>query len=131
MRTDMGQYRGKRTKNGEWIEGYLVYANYIGSWRECYRIDPETVGQFTGLTDKNGKKIFEGDILKESDVIHNGETQIIGHVFSVAMRKGCWCVLSKNYFDGWDFLNSHTKLCEIIGNIHDNPELLAENSDID
>ena len=136
-------FRGKRTDNGAWVEGAFClkdcddpFGDMVdrpsiikydppcdGFW---FRVDPETVGQFTGLTDKNGKKIFEGDILKESDVIYNGEIQINGHIFTVAMRKGCWCVLSTCYFDEWDFLCSNANRCEVIGNIHDNPELLEE-----
>jgi uncharacterized phage protein (TIGR01671 family) len=118
-------FRGQRCDNGEWIFGFLVSENNIGNWVECHPVIPTTVGQFTGLTDMNGKKIFEGDFVKEQDVVHNGEIQIPGHIFSVVMRKGCWCVIPIYDTEEWDFLNGYLPFLEVIGNIHDNPELLG------
>ena len=124
---------GKIIKNPKWVYGYVD----LGYMHDCksplisdekgnktYKCQYETVGQFTGLTDKNGKKIFEGDFVKEQDVVHNGEIQIPGHIFSVVMRKGCWCVIPIYDTEEWDFLNSYLPFLEVIGNIHDNPELL-------
>ena len=139
-------FRGKRCDNGEWIGGSLVHQTlFYGDETDCYHIlhggefdcdfydaeevIPETIGQFTGLTDKNGKKIFEGDIVKEADVVHNGEIQIHGNVFSVSMRKGCWVVIPASDTEEWDFLNSYLPYLEVIGNIHDNPELLEVSED--
>ena len=87
----------------------------LGKLIIMHEVIPETVGQYTGLTDKNGKKIFEGDIVR----LYGGEEY--EWVARVGMEKGCWVVLSKYE---WDSLETNTKVCEIIGNIHDNRELL-------
>jgi hypothetical protein len=81
---DMGLYRGKRVDNGEWVEGYFFAGNIAGAFilqtkTKCTRrrdgssalgddvvpfeVDPATVGEFTGLCDRNGKRIFEGDVV--------------------------------------------------------------------
>ena len=92
----------------------------IGETRSC--VIPETIGQYTGLTDKNGKKIFEGDILEFSDRV----VEVFWHT-----HLGCWdtnfikFTTKENGRDDmspcrWDYR------AEVIGNIHDNPELLKE-----
>ena len=137
-------FRGKRTDNGEWIEGYLnqhrgrvifdcccnaINANdyYINDWTEkldtdlygcVYKVIPETVGQYTGLTDKKGKKIFEGDIVER---VSDGERAVISWLKYSAcfgLSFDGWCCGFDNYDDNLpsDF--------EVIGNIHDKPELL-------
>ena len=128
-------FRGKRADNGEWVEGFTVRqpsAVQIGESSPWYisvpPIDPddnggyynvlaETVGQYTGLTDKNGKKIFEGDIvlLDFSDGIP--ETGDI-----VWSRTGAR--FKFNSPDGTKYGIDVTDVFEVIGNIHDNPELL-------
>ena len=109
-------FRGKTRDEKEWIEGfYAVFSNtpFIGApnrygtmlWQS---VISETVGQFTGLTDKNGKRIFEGDITKLSQS---------GKCYEVKYKSGCFCI-------GINWAISHEPDCEVIGNIHDNPELM-------
>lgn len=142
-------FRGKRTDNGEWVEGSLVQmlvdgrlASCIASIEEVGRankdvprmgilytlckdifiVHPYTLGQYTGLADKNGTKIFEGDILK---VFYYGKSKIFGVVKFGETR----------FFIDDNFMGDHIKAkapmtemfsryeFEVVGNVHDNPEL--------
>lgn len=124
-------FRGKRTDNGEWVEGYLTraqgmytiqYEDQEGFYCED-RVITETVGQFIGLTDKNGKKIFEGDIVQK----------ILGFKYITNNR---YAVQWEDYSCGFEPFSDSKENCghcgggedparmEVIGNIHDNPELL-------
>ena len=124
-------FRGKRIDNGEWVEGNYCAAEYItGDGIEhliievprngcSAKINPKTVGQYTGLTDKNGKKIFEGDIVKTDKFSEPNKQYIIKYD------------LQFGAFIGQDRYNSYfvtfdgdSGEFEVIGNIHDNPELL-------
>lgn len=136
-------FRGKRTDCGEWVEGYLnqhrgrvifdcccnaINANdyYINDWTEkldtdlygcVYKVDPETVGQYTGLTDKNGTKIFEGDIL----TIENEG------VYAAIKYNESNAAFYVEDEDHEDYLGEAWETdVVIIGNIHDNPELLQK-----
>lgn len=137
-------FRGKRKHDGEWVVGYYLektdpllnskmhfilfqdsnsgFLTSLFSWNV---VDPNTVGQFTGLTDKNGKKIFDGDVIHELD----------GSMDDIP-RRVRW---DEEYMDfrcpivrkHWAYGNNNCSLwlmesenIEVIGNIHDNPELL-------
>lgn len=118
-------FRGKRLDNSEWIYGDLRQYSERSKGiceRELSRtmkVIPESVGQYTGLKDKNGKKIFEGDIIAENDVLYKDEIQIQGEKYGVSFQKGCWMMI-KNEND-WDFLYTNCESVIVIGNIHDNP----------
>ena len=128
-------FRGKRVDNGEWIEGYFAQSgdrtfiiidnDFAVGYVKMKEVVPETVGQYTGLTDKKGKKIFEGDIVKEPDVIHEGRIQIKGDISQIMNLYGCLCVVTNNHVK--NFLGSGFHKVEVIGNIYDNPELLEGN----
>ena len=137
-------FRGKRIDNGEWVYGgfkcekigeYTIAVFIIEKLTdgvfENHRVDPESIAQFTGLTDRNGKKIFEGDIIKADD-----------YIFAVKFGK-CGGVANAEKYGYMGFyleaFSESTKLSvkyglrddicyfediEVIGNLHDNPELL-------
>ena len=126
--TDRYLFRGKRTYNGEWVEVFY-YNDLLGDNVHCniiydgidYAVIPETVGQYTGLKDKNGKRIFEGDIVYCKSRLDNANIVVIFECGQFRM------VLSENYRSyqtnsGFYDINCFDK--EVIGNIYDNPELL-------
>lgn len=131
-------FRGKRADTGEWIYGDLrqdedLETAYIGGWdyftadyalqREPfeYPVSPETVGQFTGMKDKNNRKLFEGDIIEYIFPVTN---KAVEKETGVVIYDGC----------GFHIANDGCMLCvasgdgdvviEVIGNINDNPDLL-------
>ena len=133
-------FRGKRTDNGEWIYGDLMQNVDCIKIREqekdvkhiakSFEIDPETIGQFTGLTDKNGKKIWEGDIVKATVSYNNAfqdRVDVKTNIYEVKYHeKYCYFYLARKQnnllFDGnWSY---YLKEIEVIGNIHDNSEIL-------
>ena len=107
--------------DGTWVEGYLEDENHINDGKCEFLIDPETICQYTGLTDKNGKKIWEGDILEGhlDDKFPEDVTRekVIWHESGGKTEEpGC---VDKEYLDEFD-----TENFEVVGNVFDNPELL-------
>lgn len=136
-------FRGKRLDNGEWVEGGIVqfeFATFITQYKKgAYSyldeiiVDPSTIGQYTCLNDKNGKKIFEGDILSISNKMDGIGTYYfppIKYPYNVEVKwdmcAWMWKTLGKyEYYITFPGAWCHYE-CEIIGNIHDNPELLED-----
>ena len=131
-------FRGKRIDNGEWIEGYLLLCDervfilpwgVVGCWHfdwlkkgeyifgKFIEVIPKTIGQYTGLTDKNGKRIFEGDIWDcqgyKGVIKWNDDDCAFEATYTVGGIEYANAVNSKR-----------AKSAKVIGNIHDNPELL-------
>ena len=147
-------FRAKRLDNGEWVQGLLWRKKYKSNKlfiscfpnedddEECFVVDSETVGQFTGLTDKNRQKIFEGDIVsfrhRKSDFDIESE-----YPFFISKE------YNRNYVIEFSNTTTHYGLrfkngsitfpckrgtlingdCKVIGNIFDNPELLKEGAE--
>lgn len=138
-------FRGKSNSTGKWHYGFLTYTPHgrhpqiiVLTSSKSIHIDviPATVNQYTGLTDKNGRKIFEGDIIKCSDTINDIE-------FNAVVEFG-----NPNHDYSWGYQLKHISgekpnldiLCwvdmeetgafiEVIGNIHDNPELVRKDEE--
>lgn len=142
------KFRGVRTDNGEWVYGWYaplvcndrtIIPNIKDSNGSDWKIKEETVGQYTGLKDKNGKEIYDGDIVafglgrgfgydvkdvhrgvvyyedgsfRLGDIYSSDGYNELGNVLYEAMN-----VEGKFYADA---------ICEVVGNIHENPELLEE-----
>lgn len=121
MGTRVIKFRGKRIDNGEWVYGDLghrkkveVYGLIDATTVGRYDVDPDTVDQFTGLHDCNGKEIYEGDIVKNE----------IAGFFGVIKFKDSAFIIDIDRIKGTLFACLQTGSLEIVGNIYDNPELL-------
>lgn len=144
-------FRGKRKDNGAWISG-----SFHKRYTECFiiplpivtsqsKVIPETVGQFTGLTDKNGKKIFEGDVFRFPDEIFESYYTSCGTEYNSWETENYGVVGYNEDYGRYDFVQykfdnntveadlhenkylefaDFVNVLEVIGNIHDNPELL-------
>ena len=148
-------FRGKTKEKGEWVQGYFVYAKsdfdseelreadiiphntdrvYKGEYNVVFTCIPDSIGHYTGLTDKNGNKIFEGDIVKilypDWISLPLEDTRSLEEYLDSLTEKG---VVDFAPYVGWYLKNGKYDLSiisgthgyiEVIGNIHDNPELL-------
>ena len=152
-------FRGKRIDNGEWVEGYYlertdIYGNIIESVivvdayeqitngqryvrsninRECFHVDYKTVGQFIGLADKNGKRVFDGDIIKfhkyryEPDWVGVVSYEHCSYIATGRMPLAYEKRINEEaFYCPFEVVISgiDKTTIEVIGNIHDNPELL-------
>lgn len=125
------KYRGKTINEGEWIYGMTISHGTIGRKRnklfmevapdKWKGIAPDTVGQFTGMLDKNGTEIYEGDVILQQG--YSGKKAML-----VRFEQGAFIV-------GWHGGSSTAtrpmliqKRCEVLGNIYDNPSLLKGGS---
>lgn len=110
-------FRGKRIDNGQWIYGYPVkYPDgeiFIYTPYSTWKVIPETVGQYTGLTDKNGKKIFEGDMVRDADT---------GKIFEIIYSRHMFLRYEREPM--YMFYTLDGDVIEVIGNIYDSPELV-------
>lgn len=126
-------FRGKRLDNGEWVEG--AYCSNVcddsftpmiempcivelefGFW---YEVNPDTVSQYTGLCDKNGKKVFGGDIVRHYNRLDDDTAYDIGLIYYDATQ----CRFKRTAAPGEARVGEHCRY-EVIGNVYDNPELL-------
>lgn len=130
-------FRGKRTDNGEWVYGVptkdshgetvMVESTfecdeYNCRGANCLYVDENTVGQYTGLTDKNGTKIFEGDIVNfKTTAYHFKNCRIKYQTYYVR-----YCAIDNK---GYEYPMDKNFEYEVIGNIHDNPELLRSDTE--
>lgn len=124
------KFRGKKPSNDVWMYGSLVLSDELDTaiyfqvgtagvkQMEWVYVKPETVGQFTGLKDKNGREIYEGDIIFHYNMAYHIE-YINGQWISVASDGG-WLPLLQDQ----EPISDQLHYIEVVGNIHDNQELL-------
>jgi uncharacterized phage protein (TIGR01671 family) len=141
-------FRGKRTDNGEWVCGYyvlrkrpyfkdkgvnfehIIYDNlviddfndkqFVDTIPITYSVDPETIGQYTGLTDMNDRKIFEGDIIIFDYIDYEDERGVVQWDSDIAKF-----IITFSTFT-IDFDNVYGRELEIVGNVYDNPEMMEK-----
>ena len=129
-------FRGKRIDNGEWVVGSLICSGApdstdlttsivpykLGAYDEVpvYRVDPESVGMYTGLNDTRGLKIFEGDVLNPitTNLVEKSNVEPVEVVLGNPLCVGVTCADVVNLYDNGKDTNSNLRY-EIIGNIYE------------
>lgn len=133
-------FRGKRLDTGEWAYGFaVIYEQYAyilvptsyeanGVGIDSFPVDPESIGRYSGIIDKNGRKVFEGDIYAWVDKYGDYCACLIcfGEFFEYDYINGFY--VKSLLGDIFSFAGSEFSEIEISGNIHDNPELFKEHT---
>ena len=119
-------FRGKRIDNGEWVQGYPCRYGWIGKEKDYIipdyasalytaEIDPETIGQYTGIVDKYGMKIFEGDIVWNDYDNGKGKVEWDNDMAKFIITFSTFTI---------DFENIYGNELDVIGNVYDHPDIL-------
>ena len=129
-------FRGKRKDNNEWVYGWYaplvcndktVTPSIKDSNGSDWKVEPETVGQYSGLVDNDGKMIFEGDIVKEWSSSWKSPLKTEVSIYEVVCEYlGSLHLIRKTRWGEASTLLYRKSTVEVIGNIHDNPNLLDE-----
>lgn len=138
------EFRGKRLDNDEWVYGDLMHDNRGGCYvypLDCRaphvenKVDPDTVGEFTGMRDRHGKRIFEGDVVRRRDSafgsVDTGVVKYDCHLGAFVLEYESYGRTYQSTFkDGFSYNDGKctidgTYSYEVIGNVYDNPELLS------
>ena len=137
------KFRGKQLGSGEWVYGHFIKTknhkdncyisqgdpyNDMGMMQGFVNVDPETVGQFTGLKDNNGKEIYEGDIVEFTAYTKFREqsenrTEVVTYSCKPNGRVGFTPMVWHTDVED-DYYNYEIENIRVIGNVHENPELL-------
>ena len=144
------KFRGKSVQSGEWLYGYFqkyiekfgsrlcVCAASVRTWKDAllYEVFPNTVGQYTGLKDKNGVEIYEGDILRSEGYAFRKDDcvpcydihEVVWNEADCGFSVALWNRIvsgKEEQCKGSLYMLADTDGCEIIGNVYDNPELIG------